>query len=607
MRLRARRLVVPGAAVALACLAAAPLPAAAGSNPAAAAVTVGGPLLASHGTVVQYVGRPARKVPAVPASAWVVANASTGQVLAAKDPHGRFGPASTMKVLTAITLIPLLKPGSMVLASKAAADTEPMDAGLVAGRRYRVSDLFTALLTISANDAAVALTQATGSLAKGMALINAEAHHLQAYDVVAKRPNGLPADGQVESAYDEALIARQALAMPAFMKYDSTLSARFEVKPRHWETLVNQNWLLTKYRGALGGKIGWTVASEATYVGLARRNGVTLIVTILHCTPLQEITSAVKLLNWGFAMNDKVSPVGTLVPPLAAPAARHSTGKHGGQAGNAVSLAKAPAADSGSGGQLALYASVIAVTGLGLGGAGTLARRRRLAGKHRSSLDRDGSDPAADNQSGQPGAANGLADPDHLAGSAKPPLTLLPYSSVAAVSVLTSRAEPDRTSGRPRPSRRIDRFSPQAVAGTSVVGSSSTTAGPAAATGSVTAGSSATGSAITASRAGTSRAATTVNRPIAMPARNAMRTPSPVKKPICSTTIRVGPPVGVPADGRLVHRAATRPPTANQAPPAAASQEPSTATSRCRLPSTTRPPSSTAAPGSTSSHSRPEV
>src|SRR3984957_10385119 len=99
MRLRARRLVVPGAAVALACPDAAPLPAAAGSHPAAGAVTVGWPLLASRGTVVQYVGRPARKVPAVPASAWVVANASTGQVLAAKDPHGKFGPASTMKVL----------------------------------------------------------------------------------------------------------------------------------------------------------------------------------------------------------------------------------------------------------------------------------------------------------------------------------------------------------------------------------------------------------------------------------------------------------------------------------------------------------------------------
>lgn len=396
MRPGAWRLAVPAAALPLACLAAGP--AAAGQTPSSApraasaprganaatpaTATVGGPLMASHGTVVHYAGRPARPLPSVPASAWVVANAATGQVLAARNPHGRFGPASTMKVLTAITLIPLLNPDRMVLASKQAAQTEPMDAGLVAGRRYRVSDLFTALLTISANDAAVALTQATGSFNKGMALINAEAHHLQAYDVVARQPNGLPAAGQVESAYDEALIARQALAMPAFMKYDSTLAAPFEVKPHHWETLVNQNWLLTKYRGALGGKIGWTVSSEATYVGLAKRNGVTLIVTILHCTPLQEITSAVKLLNWGFAMSGKVSPVGTLVSPLPEPAVRHR-GVAGADKAVKATASLTDTSSKGTGGQparIALYAGAVVVAGLGVA---EFARRRRAAGRHR--------------------------------------------------------------------------------------------------------------------------------------------------------------------------------------------------------------------------------
>ena len=190
--------------------------------------------------------------------------------------------------------------------------------GLVAGRRYEVFDLFNALLLISANDAAVALTQATGSLAKGMALINAEARHLQAYDVVAKQPNGLPAAGQVTSAYDQALIARQALAMPAFMRYDSTLSAEFPVTPTTRVPLVNQNRLLTQYPGGIGGKIGWTEAAEATYIGMARRHGVTLIVTVLHCTALQEVTAGERLLNWGFAMDGKVRPVGELVPPLPA-------------------------------------------------------------------------------------------------------------------------------------------------------------------------------------------------------------------------------------------------------------------------------------------------
>lgn len=334
-----------------------------------AAHVIGGPLMAGPGVVVASPAH-GKPLPKVPASAWVVANANTGQVLAAKDPHGQFGPASTLKVLTAVTLIPMLNPDGMVVASKLAASQQPNIAGLIPGRAYKVSDLFQALLLISANDAAVALTEATGSFAHGMALINAEARRLQAYDVDAKLPNGLPAAGQVVSAYDEALIARQALALPAFMRYDETLTSRFEVKPHHFETLINQNSLLTQYKGGIGGKIGWTVSSAATYIGMARRNGVTLIVTILHCTPLQEIAAAERLLNWGFAMNGTVKPVGTLVPPLVTPA-------HYQQAASRprpVALGAARPGAPGSAASYTLAATGVVVAGLGLG---SLARTRR--------------------------------------------------------------------------------------------------------------------------------------------------------------------------------------------------------------------------------------
>jgi D-alanyl-D-alanine carboxypeptidase (penicillin-binding protein 5/6) len=365
--------------------------------------------------VVNYPGPGARRLPHVPAAAFVIADASTGQVLAAKDPHGLFPPASTLKILTAITLIPLLNPNASVVASRRATDVEPNVVGLVAGRSYKVADLFRALLLISANDAAVSLVQATGSFDRGMALINAEAHRLQAYDVVARQPNGLPASGQVVSAYDEALIARQALALPAFMKYDSTLAARFPVGKRKWVTLVNQNWLLTKYRGAIGGKIGWTVKSEATYIGLARRNGVTLIVALLHCTPLQEITSGERLLDWGFAMAGKVRPVGMLVRPLPSVAASQRPGgtvdkaghaaagrlatDHGtagyattgrgvpGQATHGQVAAERAAGASGPGSRaplpdvpIAIAAGLIAAVAAGLGRLAWSARARRRAG-----------------------------------------------------------------------------------------------------------------------------------------------------------------------------------------------------------------------------------
>src|SRR5579862_3092163 len=314
---RRATLGVAGALLALVAVAA---PAAAAGPPGA----VGGPLLSGRGVIVNA-PRSVPSLPRVHASAFVIADAGTGQVLAAKDPHGWYRPASTLKVLTAITLIPLLSPDTLVVASTMATSTTPNVVGLLPGHPYRVSALFTALLTISANDAAIALTQAVGSYSEGMDVINAEAHHLQADDTVAVDPNGLDAPGQHTSAYDLALFARQALKLPAFLKYDQTITAQFRIKRGKTETLYNQNSLLTTYPGAVGGKIGWTNAAGATYVGMATRRGVTLIVTLLHCPALTEVDTAKSLLNWGFAADGKVSPVGTLVgalqPPAVAPAA----------------------------------------------------------------------------------------------------------------------------------------------------------------------------------------------------------------------------------------------------------------------------------------------
>ena len=316
--------VAPAAAAATSPSAPATSASSASSASSAGAVSpaaIGGAQLSGHGVIVSYPSSGSvPRLPDVKASAFVIADADTGQVLAARDPHGWYRPASTLKVLTAISLIPVLNPDATVVATKQATMVTPNVVGLMAGHAYKISDLFTALLTISANDAAVALAQAAGSFGQGMALINAEARHLQADDTVAVDPNGLDAPGQRTSAYDLALMARQALRMPAFLTYDQAITAKFPVTAKKSVTLYNQNSLLTSYRGAVGGKIGWTSAAGATYVGMATRNGVTLIVTLLHCPALTEVDSGKSLLNWGFAVDGKVRPVGTLVSALQSPA-----------------------------------------------------------------------------------------------------------------------------------------------------------------------------------------------------------------------------------------------------------------------------------------------
>jgi D-alanyl-D-alanine carboxypeptidase (penicillin-binding protein 5/6) len=164
-----------------------------------------------------------------------------------------------------------------------------------------------------------------------------------------------------------ALIARQALRLPAFLTYDRTITARFPISKKKSVPLDNQNSLLTSYPGAIGGKIGWTSAAGATYIGMAKRNGVTLIVTLLHCPALTEIDSAESLLNWGFAADGKVRPVGTLVsavqPTAPAPIRSAAAAAAAAQAADRRTAARPPAAASGP--------STLATAGFS--GAGVLA------------------------------------------------------------------------------------------------------------------------------------------------------------------------------------------------------------------------------------------
>lgn len=289
--------------------------------------TVGGALLSSDGVVVQ----PLPDAPPLPkdlsAASWLVADAGTGDVLAARAPHALHLPASTLKTLTAVTLLPRLDPNQLVQVSQADAAVDGTKVGLVPGMRYTVATLFTGMLVVSGNDAADALADAAGGLGHTLALMNAEARHLQAYDTVAKTPSGLDAPGEHTSAYDLALIARAGLAMPAFRHYIG-IRRSFVPAPhhRHFE-IDTHNYLLTTYRGDIGVKNGYTIAAQATYVGAATRHGRTILITMMHAQP-DFWREARELLDWGFAADTKVIPVGTLVGPAPPPAAAQPVALH---------------------------------------------------------------------------------------------------------------------------------------------------------------------------------------------------------------------------------------------------------------------------------------
>ena len=309
----------------IAVLAAAPLLLAA---PSASAEPIGGPLLTGSDVIVDP-GPSADPLPDVPVSAWVLADLDSGAILAAKAPHVQRPPASVLKTLTAVTLAERLDPEFVYTTTYDDVAVEGSRVGLVENATYTVRELFLCLMMQSGNDCASALAEANGGVELTVAQMNEEAQRLQAYDTVAMNPSGLPADGQVSSAYDLALFAREGLARPDFFEYVNTrviedfpgYMPEEPGDPRPTMPIATQNPLFIQgYEGAIGVKTGWTTEAGRTFVGAAERGGTSLVVTLLNIEG-EIYPSASALLDWGFANIDAVTPVGYLVDPVtAAPA-----------------------------------------------------------------------------------------------------------------------------------------------------------------------------------------------------------------------------------------------------------------------------------------------
>ena len=285
---------------------------------------VGGSRLAEAGVLVD---RPASVVapPEVYDVSYVLADLDSGEILAAKSAHAWLRPASTLKALTALTLIPRLDPRRVVVAAQEAQDAQGSRVGILAGNRYPVSSLVDAMLMFSANDAVYALAEAAGGYDKTVALMNEKAAEIGAHDTLTVDPSGLDDGGQRSSAYDLALIGRDAMRLPAFRtaisKRDAVFPGGKDKQGKVWPAfhVFNINELLTHYPGAIGIKPGRTDRAQHTFIGAATRRGRTLVVSQMGSISGSWKPTAA-LLDWGFANADRVTPVGRLVEPGEAPA-----------------------------------------------------------------------------------------------------------------------------------------------------------------------------------------------------------------------------------------------------------------------------------------------
>lgn len=252
-------------------------------------------------------------LPTAKVKSYLIVNLSSGEVLAAKNPHKQLPPASTIKALTAITLIDKLDPARSYTVRRSDAQMYGSEVGIVQGRKYTIEQLWYGLLLPSANDAAMALANANGGVSKTVAEMNKTAQALGARNTVAKTPHGLDTAGQVTTAFDLALIGRAAINNEVYRKYARTTRYVF---PRVGRSAVdveiaNTNKLLTSYPGLIAGKTGFTSKARNCYVGAARRDGQIVLISFLGAYSGRDKV-ATDLFDWGFAVNGFITPVGKL-------------------------------------------------------------------------------------------------------------------------------------------------------------------------------------------------------------------------------------------------------------------------------------------------------
>jgi D-alanyl-D-alanine carboxypeptidase (penicillin-binding protein 5/6) len=256
------------------------------------------------------------QIPAGPAPAWIVADMDTGQILAGRDQYVTHAPASTIKTLLALVVLDELPLDATVVASEADARVECNCAGVKAGRTYTTQELLDGLLLVSGNDAANTLAHMLGGTDAAVAKMNAKAAAIGATATRAGSPSGLNGPGidGYTTPHDLAVIFRTALANPTFAAITSSPTAPFpgDAAP---VTLINQDEMLVRYPGMLGGKTGFTDVARKTFVGAAQRDGRRLVVAMMYGLIVEGGPTywdqASSLLDWGFAQNRSVG-IGTL-------------------------------------------------------------------------------------------------------------------------------------------------------------------------------------------------------------------------------------------------------------------------------------------------------
>ena len=230
----------------------------------------------------------------------VLIESETGKILLQHNAHEKLPMASTTKVMTALVAIEQGDLDAEVTVGRNAYGVPGTSIYLEMGEKLPLRDLLYGLMLASGNDAAVAIAEHIGGDVDSFCRRMTErAAELGCNDTVFLTPHGLPKEGHYTTAYDLALIARQAMSYEVFREIVSTKRASIPWQGRSYQRILNnKNKLLTAYDGATGIKTGYTKAAGRCLVFGAQRDGMEVIGVALNCS--NWFDEAARLMDEGF-------------------------------------------------------------------------------------------------------------------------------------------------------------------------------------------------------------------------------------------------------------------------------------------------------------------
>lgn len=263
----------------------------------------------------------------------VLIDAENGRVLFEHSSSKQLPMASTTKIMTALLALEETNLDEMFTVDSKAIMVEGSSMGLMKGDKVSLRVLAFGMLLASGNDAAnAAAVRVSGSVPDFVELMNKRAKEIGMENTSFETPSGLDGENHYSTAYDMALLAREALKSPAFAEICGSSSVQLEYgNPPYLRWLSNHNRLLKTLDGATGVKTGFTKKSGRCLVSSAERDGVSLICVTLNCPDDWSYHTAVY--NEYFAALEAV-PLETLVNAVTVPVS--------GGVANAVSLAPSP-------------------------------------------------------------------------------------------------------------------------------------------------------------------------------------------------------------------------------------------------------------------------